>query len=60
MSASSPTQEAVIHRAAEFSGAAIEMQKATKNRTHFDNVKLKGLSSRLLSLTFGGWDGDKK
>ena len=55
----SPTQDAVVLRAAEFSGAAIEMRKAAKNRAHFDNCRSQGIVFiPLVVETFGGWDTD--
>ena len=55
----SPTQDAVIHRAAEFPAAAIEMRKAAKNRAHFDNCRAEGIVFMPLVVeTFGSWDGD--
>ena len=55
----SPTQDAVLHRAAEFPAAAIEMRKATKNRAHFEHCRAEGIVFvPLVVETFGGWDGD--
>ena len=55
----SPTQDAVIHRAAESPAAAIEMRKAAKNRAHFDHCRAQGIAfAPLVVETFGGWDGD--
>ena len=55
----SPTQEAILHRAADSAGAAIEMRKASKFRTHFNNCREQGISFQPLVVeTFGGWDKD--
>ena len=55
----SPTQEAILHRAAEIPGAAIEMRKTSKNRTHFDHCRGQGVFFQPLVVeTFGGWDSD--
>ena len=55
----SPTQDAVIHRAADSPAAAIEMRKAAKNRAHFDHCRAQGIAfAPLVVETFGGWDGD--
>ena len=55
----SPVQDAVVLRAADISGAAIEMRKASKNRIHFDNCRAQGIHFQpLIVETFGGWDKD--
>ena len=55
----SPTQDAVLHRAADFAGSAIEMRKASKNRGHLDNGRAQGIVFQPLVVeTFGGWDKD--
>ena len=55
----SPTQDAILHRAAETPAAAIEMRKAAKNRQHFDNCRAQGIAfSPLVVETFGGWDSE--
>ena len=55
----SPTQDAIVHRAAEFPAAAIEMRKTAKNRAHFDHCRAQGIAFiPLVVETFGGWDGD--
>ena len=55
----SPTQEAVLHRAADSAAAAINMRKASKNRTHYENCRSQGINFQPLVVeTFGGWDKD--
>ena len=55
----SPTQEAILHQAAVSAGAAIEMRKATKIRTHHNNCRGQGVTFQPLVVeTFGGWDKD--
>ena len=55
----SPTQEAILHRAAEFPAAAIEMRKASKNSLHFDNCRSQGIVFLPLVVeTFGAWDSE--
>ena len=54
----SPTQDAVLHQAAD-SAAAINMRKSSKNRAHFENCRLQGIVFQPLVVeTFGGWDRD--
>ena len=43
----SPTQDAIILRAAETPSAAIEMRKSSKNRDHFDNCRTKSISFKV-------------
>ena len=51
----SPTQEAIVQRAAEFPAAAIEMRKNTKNRAHFESCRAQGIAFvPLVVETFGG------
>ena len=55
----SPTQDAILHRAADSAAAAIEMRKSSKIRTHFDNCRAQGIVFQPLVVeTFGGWDRD--
>ena len=55
----SPTQDAILHRAADSAAAAIEMRKSTKYRAHFDNCRAEGITFQPLVVeTFGGWDLD--
>ena len=55
----SPTQEAIILRAAESPAAAIEMRKSSKLRDHFENCRAQGIAFKPLVVeTFGGWDAD--
>ena len=55
----SPTQEALLHRAADTSAAAIESRKATKIRAHFDNCRAEGIFFQPLVVeSFGGWDNE--
>ena len=57
VSVTSPTQEALLLRAAEIPAAAIEARKASKKRTHFDNCRAEGIFFQPLVVeTFGGWD----
>ena len=53
----SPTQEAILLRAAETPAAAIEMRKAQKSRAHFENCRAHGIRFQPLVVeSFGGWD----
>ena len=53
----SPTQDSVLHRAAESPAAAIEIRKTSKCRQHFDNCSAQGIFFQPLVVeTFGGWD----
>ena len=53
----SPTQDAIIHRAAESPAAAIEMRKTSKIRAHFDNCRGQGILFKPLVVeTFSGWE----
>ena len=53
----SPTQDAVIDRAAINAASAIEMRKSEKNRKDADNCRASGLFFEPLAVeTFGGWD----
>ena len=55
----SPTQESILHRAADSAAAAIEMRKSAKMRTHFNNCRAEGIAFQPLVVeTFGGWDKD--
>ena len=55
----SPTQDAIVLRAAETPAAAIEMRKTSKVRSHFDHCRAQGISFKPLVVeTFGGWDAD--
>ena len=54
----SPTQDAILHRAADSPAAAIEMRKASKNQTHSNNCRAQGIVFQPLVETFGGWDQD--
>ena len=55
----SPVQDAIILRASDVPGAAIEMRKSEKNRKHFDNCRARGIHFQPLVVeTFGGWDKD--
>ncbi len=55
----SPTQDAIVDRAADFPAAAIEMRKTSKCRQHFDNCQAQGIFFQPLVVeTFGGWDTD--
>ena len=46
----SPTQEALLHRAADTPAAATELRKAAKNRTHFDNRRAEGIHFKPLVI----------
>ena len=52
----SPTQNAILHRAADSPAAAIQMRKASKNRTHSNEQGI--VFQPLVVETFGGWDQD--
>ena len=53
----SPTQEAILHRAADYAAAAIEMRKTSKIRTHYNNCQGQGIFFQPLVVeSFGGWD----
>ena len=53
----SPTQDAILHRAADTTAAAIEMRKSSKMRAHFDNCHGQGITFQPLVVeTFGRWD----
>ena len=55
----SPVQDAIVLRASDVPGAAIEMRKSEKNRKHFDNCRARGIHFQPLVVeTFGGWDKD--
>ena len=55
----SPTQEALLFRAADNSAAAIESRKTSKNNAHFENCRAEGIHFQPLVVeTFGGWDKD--
>ena len=55
----SPTQDAILHRAAKFPAAAIEMRKASKNHQHFDHCRAQGIAfCPIVVETFGGWDSE--
>ena len=55
----SPTQDAIVTRASDVTGAAIEMRKADKNRKNFDQCRAQGIFFQPLVVeTFGGWDKD--
>ena len=57
LSVISPTQEALLHRAADTSAAAIESRKASKIRAHFNNCRAEGIFFQPLVVeSFGGWD----
>ena len=57
VSVTSPTQEAVLLRAAETAATAIDARKATKNRAHLENCRAQGIFFQPLVVeTFGGWD----
>ena len=59
VSVTSPTQDAVLLRAADHPGAAIEARKQSKNRAHFENCRAQGVYFQALVVeTFGGWDSD--
>ena len=53
----SPTQDAILHRAANSAAAAIEIRKSSKICTYFDNCRAQGIVFQpLVVKTFGGWD----
>ena len=53
----SPTQGAILLRAAETPAAAIEMRKAQKNRAHLEHCRAQGIRFfPLVVESFGGWD----
>ena len=53
----SPTQDAIIDRAADIAGSAIDMRKTEKNRKHAANCRASGIFFEPLVVeTFGGWD----
>ena len=55
----SPTQDAIVDRAADFAAAAIEMRKNAKRRSHFENCRAQGIAFQPLVVeTFGGWDSE--
>ena len=55
----SPTQDAILLRAAETPAAAIEMRKSTKMRAHLEHCRAQGIAFKPLVVeTFGGWDKD--
>ena len=55
----SPTQDAIVDRAADLPAAAIEMRKKSKSRLHFDPCRAQGISFfPLVVETFGGWDAE--
>ena len=55
----SPTQNAIILRAAETPAAAIEMRKSSKIREHFNDCRAQGIAFKPLVVeSFGGWDAD--
>ena len=55
----SPTQNAIILRAAETPAAAIEMRKSSKIRDHFSDCRAQGIAFKPLVVeSFGGWDVD--
>lgn len=55
----SPTQDAIIDRAAEHPAAAIEMRKSEKIRRHAAGCRATGIYFRPIVVeTFGGWDPD--
>ena len=57
VSVTSPTQEALLPRAAEAAATAIEARKASKNRTHFEHCRAQGVFFQPLVVeSFGGWD----
>ena len=59
MSVTSPTQEAIVVRAADHPGAAIDARKDSKNRSYFDNCRNQGVFFQPLVVeSFGGWDRD--
>ena len=53
----SPTQDAVIDRAANIAASAIDHRKTEKIRKHADNCLASGIHFQPLVVeTFGGWD----
>ena len=55
----SPVQDAIVLRASDVPGAAIDMRKSEKNRKHSDNCRAQGIHFQPLVVeTFGGWDKD--
>ena len=53
----SPTQDAVIDRAANTAASAIDLRKTEKIRKHADNCRASGIFFQPLVVeTFGGWD----
>ena len=57
VSVTSPTQEALLFRAADTAATAIESRKASKNRTHFEHCRAEGVFFQALVVeSFGGWD----
>ena len=59
MSVISPTQDALLHLAAQNPAAAIDSRKASKIRDNFDSCRAQGIYFQPLVVeTFGGWDRD--
>ena len=57
MSVISPTQDAIIDRAANVAASAIEMRKTEKTRKLADNCRASGIRFQPVVVeTFGGWD----
>ena len=55
----SPTQNAILLRAAETPSAAIEMRKTSKVRSHFEHCRAQGIAFKPLVVeSFGGWDAE--
>ena len=55
----SPTQDAILYRAAETPASAIVMRKSSKIRAHFEHCRAQGIAFKPLVVeTFGGWDAD--
>ena len=55
----SPTQDAIIDRAANVAASAIEMRKSEKTRKHAENCRASGLFFEPLVVeSFGGWDAE--
>ena len=55
----SPTQDAIVDRAADSPAAAIDMRKASKCRLHFDQCRAQGIAFYPVVVeTFGGWDSE--
>ena len=53
----SPTQDALLHLAAQNPAAAIDSRKASKIRDNFDACRAQGIFFQPLVVeTFGGWD----